>query len=136
MKRDVDNSPSIGVWALALGGVGFVCGFFGPIELDQDANQGPLLGIFVMGPGEEQRFFERFAGGAVRGVSNDREADVSAQQRHLGRVAAGVVAELSGATGVGGRAGGVSEIRGGLSEGVRSAFDRPGPRSLLAANRG
>jgi len=51
MKRDIDNSPPIGVWVLALGAVGFACGFFGPIALDPGANQGPLLGIFITGPG-------------------------------------------------------------------------------------
>ena len=44
-------SPPIALWALALGGVGFACGFFGPIALRPDANQGPLLGIFITGPG-------------------------------------------------------------------------------------
>jgi hypothetical protein len=34
-----------------LGVVGFSAGFFGPIALNPDANQGPLLGIFVTGPG-------------------------------------------------------------------------------------
>ncbi|HYL18475.1 MAG TPA: hypothetical protein VEV20_07325 [Burkholderiales bacterium] len=38
-------------WALVLGVVGFVCGFLGPIALSPDANQGPLLGIFISGPG-------------------------------------------------------------------------------------
>lgn len=37
-------------WALALGVTGFACGFFGPIVLVPEANQGPLLGIFVTGP--------------------------------------------------------------------------------------
>ena len=41
---------SAGRWALVLGGVGFCCGFFGPIVLSPDANQGPLLGIFITGP--------------------------------------------------------------------------------------
>jgi hypothetical protein len=41
---------SVSTWALVLGGVGFICGFFGPIELSPDANQGPLLGIFITGP--------------------------------------------------------------------------------------
>jgi hypothetical protein len=36
--------------ALALGGTGFAAGFFGPIALNPDANQGPLLGIFITGP--------------------------------------------------------------------------------------
>lgn len=36
--------------ALLLGAVGFACGFFGPIALNPEANQGPLLGIFITGP--------------------------------------------------------------------------------------
>ena len=46
-KRDLDSSPPIAVWALALGAVGFACGFFGPIALNPGANQGPLLGLFI-----------------------------------------------------------------------------------------
>jgi len=34
-----------------LGGVGFACGFFEPIALNPDANQGPLLDLFITGPG-------------------------------------------------------------------------------------
>lgn len=41
----------VGLWALALGATGFVAGFFGPIALNPDANQGPLVGIFITGPG-------------------------------------------------------------------------------------
>lgn len=36
--------------AFLAGGIGFAGGFFGPIILTPDANQGPLLGIFVTGP--------------------------------------------------------------------------------------
>jgi hypothetical protein len=36
--------------ALIVGGIGFAAGFFGPIVLKPDANQGPLLGIFITGP--------------------------------------------------------------------------------------
>jgi hypothetical protein len=36
--------------ALICGAVGFVCGFFGPLIFTPDANQGPLLGIFITGP--------------------------------------------------------------------------------------
>jgi len=36
--------------AFVLGGIGFVAGFFGPILLTPEANQGPLLGIFITGP--------------------------------------------------------------------------------------
>jgi hypothetical protein len=35
---------------LILGGIGFAAGFFGPILLTPEANQGPLLGIFITGP--------------------------------------------------------------------------------------
>ena len=42
---------SIGLWVAALGGTGFVAGFFGPIALNPEANQGPLLGMFITGPG-------------------------------------------------------------------------------------
>lgn len=40
----------VGTGALALGGLGFVGGFFGPMLLAPEANQGPLLGIFITGP--------------------------------------------------------------------------------------
>ena len=36
--------------AMIVGGIGFVLGFVGPIILAPDANQGPLLGIFITGP--------------------------------------------------------------------------------------
>ena len=36
--------------ALILGGLGFAVGFFGPIILNPEANQGPLLGLFFTGP--------------------------------------------------------------------------------------
>jgi len=39
-----------GVGALVIGGLAFACGFFGPIVLAPEANQGPLLGIFITGP--------------------------------------------------------------------------------------
>ena len=35
---------------LGLGAIGFAAGFFGPIALAPEANQGPLLGIFITGP--------------------------------------------------------------------------------------
>lgn len=37
--------------AVALGSVGFVAGFFGPMLFAPDANQGPLLGLLITGPG-------------------------------------------------------------------------------------
>ena len=36
--------------AVILGAIGFCAGFFGPIIFTPDANQGPLLGIFITGP--------------------------------------------------------------------------------------
>lgn len=38
-------------WTTVLGIVGFLCGFIGPMVLAPDANQGPILGIFITGPG-------------------------------------------------------------------------------------
>ena len=35
---------------LVVGAVGFAIGFFGPLVWAPDANQGPLLGIFITGP--------------------------------------------------------------------------------------
>jgi hypothetical protein len=37
-------------YAVVLGAIGFVGGFFGPLVLAPEANQGPLLGIFITGP--------------------------------------------------------------------------------------
>lgn len=36
--------------ALVVGGLGFALGFFGPMIFAPQANQGPLLGIFITGP--------------------------------------------------------------------------------------
>jgi len=36
--------------AVVVGAIAFAAGFFGPIILTPDANQGPLLGIFITGP--------------------------------------------------------------------------------------
>ena len=41
---------SILLGAVVLGAIGFSAGFFGPMWLTPDANQGPLLGIFMTGP--------------------------------------------------------------------------------------
>ena len=41
---------SILLGAVLLGAIGFVAGFFGPILFAPEANQGPLLGIFITGP--------------------------------------------------------------------------------------
>src|SRR5262245_30222237 len=36
--------------AMIVGAIGFCAGFFGPIVFAPEANQGPLLGIFITGP--------------------------------------------------------------------------------------
>lgn len=41
---------SILTGALTLGALGFTLGFLGPMLFAPDANQGPLLGIFITGP--------------------------------------------------------------------------------------
>lgn len=38
------------IGAIGLSGIAFLGGFIGPIILTPDANQGPLLGIFITGP--------------------------------------------------------------------------------------
>ena len=38
------------IWAIVLGLVGFLSGFFGPMIFSPSANQGPMLGIFISGP--------------------------------------------------------------------------------------
>jgi len=45
------SPPAFLLWILAIGGAGFAAGFFGPLALNPEANQGPLLGIFITGPG-------------------------------------------------------------------------------------
>ena len=37
-------------FALFIGGIAFSVGFFGPMVFTPDANQGPMLGIFITGP--------------------------------------------------------------------------------------
>lgn len=41
---------SVIMGAAVLGGIGFCGGFIGPLIFTPDANQGPLLGIFITGP--------------------------------------------------------------------------------------
>jgi hypothetical protein len=41
---------SVLLGAIVLGAIGFCAGFFGPIIFAPQANQGPLLGIFITGP--------------------------------------------------------------------------------------
>jgi len=50
-RRLGDSAGLAGVGGLLMGITGFVIGFFGPIRFQPWANQGPMLGIFVTGPG-------------------------------------------------------------------------------------
>ena len=43
--------PPFMMWVLVPATLGFVAGFLGPVILNREANQGPLLGIFITGPG-------------------------------------------------------------------------------------
>jgi hypothetical protein len=39
------------LYGRVVGAIGFVGGFFGPMIFMPESNQGPLVGIFVTGPG-------------------------------------------------------------------------------------
>ena len=41
---------SVMLGAIVLGAIGFCGGFFGPMIFAPEANQGPLLGLFITGP--------------------------------------------------------------------------------------
>jgi hypothetical protein len=46
----LDSLRRIVLWSFAVGGVAFAIGFFGPMIVAPEANQGPLLGILITGP--------------------------------------------------------------------------------------
>ncbi len=54
-QQDARASHSAGrsavLGAVLLGAIGFVAGFFGPMLFAPQANQGPLLGLLITGPG-------------------------------------------------------------------------------------
>jgi len=61
LRRTPDSLVSCAMTgALVLGAIGFCGGFFGPMIFVPEANQGPMLGIFITGP-------LGFAAGAVGG---------------------------------------------------------------------
>lgn len=49
--NEVRSPPPSLLWMLLPGAAGFLAGMFGPIIFDPEANQGPLLGVLVTGPG-------------------------------------------------------------------------------------
>lgn len=69
------GKPLFPIWAYAvlggliLGGISFAAGFFGPIILQPDSPQGPMLGIFFTGP---LGFVVGLIGGAVVGFIRTR----------------------------------------------------------------
>ncbi len=70
-------------WAVVVGAVAFAAGFFGPIVFAPDANQGPLLGIFITGPAG-------FVAGALYGIWREwrRPPEVAARPGAAGGAAA------------------------------------------------
>jgi len=53
MENAAQSTPPPGIirWVFFLGAAGFTAGFLGPLALNPGANQGPLLGILITGPG-------------------------------------------------------------------------------------
>lgn len=49
-EASIGLSTAVGLGAAITGAIGFCGGFFGPMILAPDANQGPMLGIFITGP--------------------------------------------------------------------------------------
>jgi hypothetical protein len=49
-RANGESRVPILLWIAALGGTGFAAGFFGPIALNPEANQGPLVGLLITGP--------------------------------------------------------------------------------------
>ena len=64
----------IGIGGLLVGGIAFAVGFFGPLIWAPDANQGPLLGIFITGP---LGFVAGCIGGAIYAVIRKRRESES-----------------------------------------------------------
>ena len=70
------GKPLFPIWAYAVlgglivGSISFAAGFFGPIILQPDSPQGPLLGIFFTGPAG---FVIGLIGGAITGVVRRRQ---------------------------------------------------------------
>lgn len=58
-------------FGLTVGAIGFAAGFFGPLIFTPDANQGPLLGIFITGPGG---LVLGLVWGVLRAARREREA--------------------------------------------------------------
>jgi hypothetical protein len=76
-------------WPIILGGAGFAAGFLGPMIFVPDANQGPMVGIFISGPAGAA------LGAALFGLCRLLNVSAKIQWRLLTGVAvAGVLATL------------------------------------------
>lgn len=89
----LDALRRIAVWSFAVGAISFALGFFGPIVLVPDANQGPLLGIFITGPlgalaGLAVGAYREFMG--WKATPLEVVASMGLSQDHLLRSAAGI----------------------------------------------
>ena len=60
-------------FAALIGGAAFAIGFFGPLVFAAEANQGPLLGIFITGPAG---LLVGVAWGVLRAARRKRDARV------------------------------------------------------------
>jgi len=74
-------------WPIILGAVGFAAGFFGPMLFVPDANQGPMVGIFLSGPAGAA------LGAALYGIC--RVLDVSSKNQWRLLVGVAVAATLT-----------------------------------------
>ncbi len=83
---DVTITRSIVRWATVLGGTGLACGFIGPMVFAPEANQGPMLGLFITGPGGA--VLGAFVGGLVQAF----EVGAAAAKRALQLGAAALAA--------------------------------------------
>ncbi len=61
-------------WGAVIEGSGFLLGFIGPMIVTPDANQGPLLGIFITGPGG---FVLGLAFGLIKALVSERGRSAS-----------------------------------------------------------
>lgn len=68
-ERKTSIVSSVAYGAIVVGSIGFAVGFFGPILWAPDANQGPLLGIFITGP---SGVVAGAVGGLVHGIGKRR----------------------------------------------------------------
>jgi len=48
--RERGDIRRVAAWGAALGLLGFLAGFFGPLYIGPESPQGPLLGIVISGP--------------------------------------------------------------------------------------